>query len=894
MITYALDTETDFAKDYSVADMDVWHYVHDPRFNCYMLTICGDNGFEYAGKPEDFDWSLLDGATLVSHNRAFDKTVVERMVELGTIPAFEPAAWWCSADCSAYHGYPRSLAGVCEALLGVKPDKSVRNKMKGKDAGNLSAADELELIHYAIEDARLCLKVWQALSPTWPEDERWLSAHTGDIGVRGVPIDLESIESSIRRLSDVIWEAEQSIPWAGDSPVLSAKALAVECRNAGIEPPSSLAKDSDECAAWEDRYGDTYPWVGAMRNWRRSNTIKAKLETIRNRVRPDTGRACFSLKYFGGHTGRFSGGGGWNCVTGDHEILTPGGWVFIKDWDPLKQKLCIWDNGELRFEQAAGKVSGIHKGDIVAINSSRVRGVFTPDHRMIVVSKYTGKQQDRSALDATKQCLSCIPTGGITNQQPCTLSDDEIRVLVATAADGYIDKRGRVLYGFKKPRKIDRMKMLLENCGIVHSTRVCDGITTHTVYKGARPTWLNKGFGPWVLSLSAHQLGVLIEELNYWDGSAHQRSGATQLFTTSKNDATWVMTAAHLSGRSASINSYLKKTNFGECLLHHVYVKTSKPGTRLYPCHAEILHTSGVEVFCPQVSSGAFLVKYRDRIHVTGNCQNLGRGEIMGVNMRSMIKASPGHVFISADSAQIEPRVTGLLAGDNELLDAVRQGFGVYTAFARSNGLWNGEKDTLKKDDAALYQMCKAAVLGLSYGAGAERFTQMAPMLTGGAYNPTLAEAEQVVRSFRGKNPKITRLWNRLEAGMTQSLLKDFEVELPSGRIMRWRHVTKLGGLTALTVRGGKMLRQKYFGAKLLENIVQATARDVLAWHIKQIEDHGIRVCLHIHDEILAEVPEDTAEEALKLVLRIMETPPPWAPGLPLGAEGQITPVFTK
>ena len=352
MITYALDTETDYSKDYSVADMDVWHYVNDPRFNCYMLTICGDNGFEYAGKPEDFDWSLLDGATVVSHNRSFDKHVVDRLVELGKVPAFQPAAWWCSADCASYHGLPRSLAGVCEHLFNIKPDKSVRDKMRGKDAAALSAADGLELIHYAIEDARLCLKVWQTLSPIWPEHERWLSAHTGDIGVRGLPVDIEGLDKGIRHLGEIQVRAELAIPWADEAPPLSPKKLAEECRKAGILPPSSLAKDSEECQAWEDQYGDQFPWVGAMRDYRRSNTLKAKLETMRARVRPDTGRSCFSLKYFGATTtGRWSGGGGWNVQNlGKGEILgvdmrslikaPPGKTFVVVDLSQIEPRCC--------------------------------------------------------------------------------------------------------------------------------------------------------------------------------------------------------------------------------------------------------------------------------------------------------------------------------------------------------------------------------------------------------------------------------------------------------------------------------------------------------------------------------------------------------------------------
>jgi hypothetical protein len=588
--TYALDTETDYSKDYSVADMDVWHYTHDPRFNCYMLTICGDDGFEYAGKPEDFDWSLLDGedVTLVSHNRAFDKNVVERLIELGKIPAFKPGAWWCSADCASYHGLPRALALVCEHLFNIKPDKSVRDKMKGKDAAALSEADAKELKDYAVEDARLCLKVWQALSPTWPEDERWLSAHTGDIGVRGLPVDIEALDQGIRHLRDIQTRAELAIPWADEAPPLSHKQLAVACRAAGILPPASLAKDSEECQKWEDEYGDQFPWVGAMRDFRRSNTLVSKLETMRARVRPDTGWSAFSLKYFGATTtGRWSGGGGWNS-------------------------------------------------------------------------------------------------------------------------------------------------------------------------------------------------------------------------------------------------------------------------------------------------------------------QNLGRGPILGVDMRSMIKAPPGKVFVVADLSQIEPRCLSVCAGNKKLLDAIRQGYGIYEAHAVGSGMWNGEKGTLKKTNPQLYAAAKAQTLALGYGASASKFMLMSPALTGGEYCPDAAESERAVAEFRARNPEITRLWKRLDNGLRQSINRDFEIELPSGRVMKYRKITSVGGITGLTVRGGKFIRTKLYGSLAVENLCQATARDIFASHLKLLHDEGLEIMWHVHDECILLADEDKAEGTLAKALEIMSIPPPWMKSIPLAAEGEITKVYKK
>ena len=589
MRTYALDFETYYDAVCSVVTLGIHHYTRHPEFDAYLLTVCGDDGFEYCGRPEDLDWSLIagEGTRWVHHNASFDAHILYWLRETGKIPASaEPEEWCCTADMCAYFGYPRSLAGAVGYLFGLKPDKSVRDKMKGRKFNELNAADNQELLHYAIDDAKLCLRLWTELSPRYPWAEQVLSTHTAMMGWDGLPMDVDGLDRGISHVGDQIWNAEQSIPWTEDSPTLSPKALAAECRKVGIEPPKSLAKDSEECAAWEDRYGEQYPWINAMRTYRRCNALKKKMETMRSRIKDD-GRMAFGLKFFGGHTGRWSG------------------------------------------------------------------------------------------------------------------------------------------------------------------------------------------------------------------------------------------------------------------------------------------------------DSGA-------------NLQNLPRGEMFGVNLRNLIKCQPGRTFVVCDLAQIEPRVLAWLAGDEKLLESLRNGFGVYTAFARANNLWQGETDSLKKDDAALYQFCKASVLGLGYMVGPNKFTLMAPQLTGGAFAPTLAEAETIVAEYRRRNTAVTGLWKRLEAAIRRSVMKDLTIDLPSGRTMTWRKVTSIGGNTCETMRGGRYVRSKVYAGMITENITQATARDVLAWQMLELLKLGHDIVLHVHDEIVIECDESAAEAVKATMIEVMSTTPPWLPGLVLGAEADITPVYTK
>jgi DNA polymerase len=86
----------------------------------------------------------------------------------------------------------------------------------------------------------------------------------------------------------------------------------------------------------------------------------------------------------------------------------------------------------------------------------------------------------------------------------------------------------------------------------------------------------------------------------------------------------------------------------------------------------------------------------------------------------------------------------------------------------------------------------------------------------------------------------------------------------------------------------------KFHGAKLVENLVQATARDVLADMVLRIEASCVPVVMHVHDEVIAEVPADEADAALSIITRQMSTAPFWMPSLPVACEARIAEVYGK
>jgi DNA polymerase len=166
-----------------------------------------------------------------------------------------------------------------------------------------------EVSLYALKDSELCLRLWQDYSPKWPLAEREISRVNRTGIQRGIPVDVELIHTQLGEINKRLFESEELIPWLGDKPLLSRVAFDAECRKVGIEPPHSLAEGDEDAQEWLRIHSKQYTWVNAVKNWRRINSLKKKIESFNYATMPD-GRYYGGLMYYGAHTGRFSGSGG--------------------------------------------------------------------------------------------------------------------------------------------------------------------------------------------------------------------------------------------------------------------------------------------------------------------------------------------------------------------------------------------------------------------------------------------------------------------------------------------------------------------------------------------------------------------------------------------------------
>ncbi len=278
------------------------------------------------------------------------------------------------------------------------------------------------------------------------------------------------------------------------------------------------------------------------------------------------------------------------------------------------------------------------------------------------------------------------------------------------------------------------------------------------------------------------------------------------------------------------------------------------------------------------------------------NLQNLPRDEMFGVNFRHMIKPKDGYKLIVADLSQIEVRTLCWLAKDHKALDLIRESDDIYHAFGVLLGLHDPNNGPLKDYDKQLRHKVKAIALGCGYGMGAAKFSTFSGM--------SLEEAEKAVKLYRDRMPMVPKFWRSLDQDMATAcaVSEPFQLELPSGRALRYGKIKRMKEIGSVNrfryigkiVRNGQMRDFPLWGGILTENLSQGLARDIFSDMMLRVDAAGFPVILHVHDEMVCEVPEAQAESALAKIMEIMSIPPLWIPDIPVAAEGHICDLYSK
>lgn len=292
--------------------------------------------------------------------------------------------------------------------------------------------------------------------------------------------------------------------------------------------------------------------------------------------------------------------------------------------------------------------------------------------------------------------------------------------------------------------------------------------------------------------------------------------------------------------------------------------------------------------------------------------------DILSQLVRTTFIAPKNKIYSVADFSAIEARVVSWLADEEWRMDVFRGDGKIYEA--AGSKMFNVPIEAITKG-SDLRAKAKNAELALGYGGSLGAMKRMG----GDKMGMSDAEMMHIVKLWRKSNPNIVNLWSEIEAcaheavryhreviGTPRNLVFNcndeyLTIQLPAGRKLFYYHpqfkqkkVGKSSHTSSVLFYEGLNQETKHwglvdtYGGKLTENIVQAISRDLIGYAMENLEKNGFAITMHVHDEAIAEVPEEHSENWLNTMINIMRCPPDWASDLPLNAAGFTSKYYQK
>ena len=280
--------------------------------------------------------------------------------------------------------------------------------------------------------------------------------------------------------------------------------------------------------------------------------------------------------------------------------------------------------------------------------------------------------------------------------------------------------------------------------------------------------------------------------------------------------------------------------------------------------------------------------------------------DVLSQLIRTAFVAKPGHTFLVSDYAAIEARVIAYLAGEKWRMDVFAEGGDIYCSSASQMFKVPVVKHGV---NGHLRQKGKVAELACGYGGGVSALKAFGADKMG----LTEPEMQDIVTQWRAASPTIPKLWRDVENAAKRALqnpgrtftipcgvkyYKDADAlrcRLPSGRVLTYWGA-RLDNDGKICFMGQNQTTRKWektdtWGGKLVENIVQAVARDCLAVAMVKLDAAGYQIVFHVHDEVVIEAPDGSRWQD---AADIMGEPIDWAPGLLLRGDGYETKFYMK
>ncbi|NTW70650.1 MAG: hypothetical protein HGA49_00190 [Eubacteriaceae bacterium] len=952
MKTLSIDIET--FSDIDLGKCGVYRYTDSPNFDILLFAFSIDESpvklIDLACKeqmPKEIIDAILSPSVIkTAFNANFERVALMRYlsVVLGKNIYLDPSSWRCSEVQAAMLGLPLHLEGVAKVLrlqeqkmsegktliryfcIPCKPTAANGGRFRNLPS---DAPEKWEVFkQYNIRDVEVELAIRKKLeSYPIPDAEQDLYVLDQKINDRGFQADMDFVMQAISCDHQfTIAATEKAYEITGLENPNSVSQLKEWLLDRGVEVESLSKKNVTELV------GETEGEVEEALKLRllMAKTSVRKYEAIERAVCTD-GRVHGLLQFYGANrTGRW-------CLTGDHEVLTSDGWKRLDEW--TGGYIACWSPAtEFISFQKSKTVNFDFEGELYRIESQRCSQLSTSEHKMAYWGK-NGSWEVSTVAELSNRRFSIPFTGRCVSN--CSIEHDELRVLIMTQADGHFTREGDLKFHFSKVRKIERCKKLLRRAEIIFTERKYNNeATVISIRSRALPLWLrlfrNKTFQMWLLDESPD---VIFDEIEYWDA---YRCGpnSIQYTTINKQNADIIQALAHISGRAATI---VTKTRGNEKwnTAYNVNIWL-KPGG-----HNEIRNKPTKEfykgkVYCAETNTGFFVIRRNGRVWITGNSgrlvqvQNLPQNHLKDLKLaRNLVKKgcfediellfgnTPGvlselirtafvpkenHRFIVADFSAIEARVISWLAGEKWRMEVFASHGKIYEAAAAK--MFHVPIESVTKG-SPLRQKGKLGELACGFGGGVGALKAMGALEMGVEEH----ELQGLIDNWRAANPHIVNFWWEVDKAAitavkdktktrTHGITFTYKsgmlfVTLPSGRNLVYvkpKLMINRFDRDGLTYEGigatKKWERIETYGPKIVENCVQAIARDLLAQAMIRLDQRGFDIVAHVHDEVICEVPMGVS--SVEEVCQIMSIPPKWATGLPLKTDGYECEFYQK
>ena len=308
------------------------------------------------------------------------------------------------------------------------------------------------------------------------------------------------------------------------------------------------------------------------------------------------------------------------CVTADHEVLTPQGWVDIAEkpdyilvYDPVRRTS--------EFSHPTHWTDKEWTGEMVELAGNSLSLYATSDHRVLLTKDgKRGAIQEFPAGDMPK--VGGIPLGGGYIGGPIRMRPQEARLFAAFQCDGSRQSSRSIRFHMSKERKFERLEKLAKECGFPYRRTRPDNAVVSAIGIG---DWV-KVAGPYILDWKEDAIAAYVDEHKWWNGHV-TKFGHTTIYSKDRQHLEWLQTLGRIVGIGGD---FTKECVSGYGTTIHRLQQNNRQYANIGCLYKiEKKEVKGVRVYCPTVATGAFYIRRNGKISVTGNSSYCGSAHTM-------------------------------------------------------------------------------------------------------------------------------------------------------------------------------------------------------------------------------------------------------------------------